>query len=201
VRDVARGYLSLLRDRRALRTYAYVFVNAVLHGGVYTWLGLYFTRRFGLGEAAIGVALLGYGIPGFLFGPVIGRVADRHGRARLIPLGLATGAAAAALLALPVPLVAAAATVALLSLGYDLTQPLLGAIVTQLSPNRGQAMGLNVFTLFIGTGIGALAFQAALTVGFTPGLVLFAVGAGLASVAAVPLFAGEVVRKVPAADP
>ena len=191
VRDVARGYLSLLADRRARRTYGYVFVNAVLHGGVYTWLGLYFTRRFGIGEAAIGLAILGYGIPGFLFGPVIGRLADRHGRARLIPLGLATGAGAAGLLALPVPLVAAAATVALLSLGYDLTQPLLGGIVTELSPNRGQAMGLNVFTLFIGTGAGALAFQASLTIGLTAGLVAFAVGAGLASVAAVRLFAGE----------
>lgn len=201
VRDVVRGYRSLLGDRRARRTYAYVFVNAVLHGGVYTWLGLYFTRRFGLGEAAIGLALLGYGIPGFVFGPVIGRLADRHGRARLIPLGLATGAAAAALLALPVPLLAAAATVALLSLGYDLTQPLLGGIVTQLSANRGQAMGLNVFTLFIGTGAGALAFQAALAVGLTPGLVLFAAGAGAASVAAVRLFASEVVEKVAPADP
>lgn len=107
-----------------------------------------------LSAAAIGVAILGYGIPGFLFGPVIGRLADRHGRSRLIPLGLATAALAAALLALPVSLVIAAATVALLSLGYDLTQPLLGGIVTQLPANRGQAMALNVFTLFIGTGLG-----------------------------------------------
>lgn len=188
---VARGYLALLRDGRARRTYAYVLVNAIVHGGIYTWLGLYFTERFELSAAAIGVALLGYGIPGFLFGPVIGRLADRHGRSRLIPLGLATAALAAVLLAVPVPRVIAAASVALLSLGYDLTQPLLGGIVTQLPANRGQAIALNVFTLFVGTGLGALLFQALLAVTITTALVAFSAVATLAAAAATRLFAGE----------
>ena len=82
---VARGYLGLLSSSRARRTYAYVLVNAIVHSGIYTWLGLYFRRRYGLGEVGIGLALLGYGVPGFLFGPAIGRLVDRHGRARLIP--------------------------------------------------------------------------------------------------------------------
>jgi len=90
------------------------------------------------------LALLGYGVPGFLLGPLIGRLADRHGRAWLIPFGVAVGAAAALTLAFPVPLIAVVAAVAVLSLGYDLTQPLLGGIVTDLPGNRGQAMGFNV---------------------------------------------------------
>jgi len=56
---VARGYGELVADRRGRRTYAYVLVNAVLHSGVYTWLGLYFERRFDLGQVGIGLALLG----------------------------------------------------------------------------------------------------------------------------------------------
>lgn len=188
---MARGYLGLLADARGRRTYAYVLVNAVVHSGIYIWLGLYFTRRFGLGEAGIGVAILGYGVPGFLFGPVIGRMADRRGRARLIPLGLAVGAAAGFALALPIPVVAAAVVVALLSLGYDLTQPLLAGIVTQLSPRRGQAMGLNVFTLFVGFGLGSLLFQLLLDAGFTTALVVLGAGATVAATAALPLFAAE----------
>src|SRR3546814_8559389 len=90
--------------------------------------------------------MLGYGIPGFLLGPVVGRLADQRGRARLIPLGLTVAAIAAGVLALSVPVGLAALAVALLSLGYDLTQPLLAGIVTDLSPKRGQAMALNVFT-------------------------------------------------------
>jgi hypothetical protein len=39
----------------------------------------------------------------------------------------------------------------ILSLGYDMTQPLFGGIITALGGKRaGQAMGLNSFTLFVG---------------------------------------------------
>jgi predicted MFS family arabinose efflux permease len=191
VRQVARGYLQLVADPRAVRTYAYVLFNAVLHSGIYTWLGLYFTRRYGLSETGIGLALLAYGVPGFLFGPVIGRLADRHGRARLIPLGLALGAIACFLLVPHLPVLLPAITVGVLSLGYDLTQPLLAGIVTQLSQNRGQAMGLNVFTLFVGFGLGSLIFQALLLASFNTALVTFGVAASIAAVLALRLFATE----------
>lgn len=79
----------------------------------------------------------------------------------------------------------------MLSLGYDLTQPLLAGIVTDLSTNRGQAMGLNVCVLFTGFGVGSLVFQALLPVGFGAALVLFVATATVASLLAVPDFAGE----------
>ena len=188
---VARNYLRLLADGPARRTYLYVLINAVLHSGVYTWLGLYFERRFGLGETGIGLALLGYGVPGFVLGPAIGRLADRAGRAGLIPIGVAVAGGCALVLAAEVPLGVAAVTVAVLSLGYDLTQPLLAGIVTQLSAQRGQAMGLNVFTLFFGFGLGSLAFQALLRVGIAPALLSFGLGGLAAAVVAVPLFRTE----------
>ena len=191
VRQIARGYLQLVANRRAARTYTYVLFNAVLHSGIYTWLGLYFTRRYGLSEIGIGLALLTYGVPGFLFGPVIGRLADRYGRARLIPLGLAVGALAAFLLVPHLPVLLPAITIGVLSLGYDLTQPLLAGIVTQLSPNRGQAMGLNVFTLFIGFGLGSLVFQALLVTSFTTALVAFGTAASIAAALALRVFATE----------
>ncbi len=73
-RDVVAGYVRLLGLSRARRTYAYVLINAVLQSGVYTWLGVYLARRYHLGDVGIGLALLGYGVPGFLLGPLIGRV-------------------------------------------------------------------------------------------------------------------------------
>ncbi len=188
---VARNYLRLVADGRARRTFVYVLVNAMVHSGIYTWLGLYFQRRFGLGEVGIGLALLGYGVPGFVLGPVIGRLADRHGRARLIPLGVAVAAISALLLAPHLPLAVPAVTVAVLSLGYDLTQPLLAGIVTSLSAQRGQAMGLNMFTLFVGFGLGSLVFQELLHLGFATALVVFGVAGLLAAAVAVPLFRTE----------
>ena len=84
-----------------------------------------------------------------------------------------------------------AALITVLSLGYDLTQPLLGGIVTTLPGNRGQALGLNAFALFLGFGLGSLIFQAVLTRGFTTAFVAFGAVALLAAAVAVPLFRPE----------
>ena len=191
LRQVAGVYRQLVGNPRAARTYVYVLFNAVLHSGIYTWLGLYFSRRYGLSETGIGLALLAYGVPGFLFGPVIGRLADRHGRARLIPLGLAVGGLSAFLLVPHLPVLVAGITVGILSLGYDLTQPLLAGIVSQLSQNRGQAMGVNVFTLFVGFGLGSLIFQSLLLTSLTAALVTFGMAATIAAALALRLFASE----------
>ena len=168
LRGLFAAYKSLLVPGRGLRTYAYVLLNSIFHSGVFTWLGLYFARRFGLGEVGIGLALLGYGVPGFLLGPIIGRVADRWGRRWLVPAGLGIAAIAASILIVDVPLLVAALSVTLLSLGYDMTQPLLAGIVTALGGKQrgGQAMGLNVFMLFTGFGLGSLLFGEALRLGF-----------------------------------
>ncbi|MBH9683547.1 MFS transporter [Burkholderia cepacia] len=172
--DLFRGYLGLLGTSRGRRTYGYVFVNSMFHSGVFTWLGVYLERRYGLGPVGIGLALLGYGVPGFLFGPLIGRAADKWGRARLLPIGLGLSTLGAAALLLDFPLILAPAVAMLLSLGYDTTQPLFAGIVTSLGGKRpGQAMGLNVFSLFVGFGLGSLIFGEALRFGFKAALGMF----------------------------
>jgi predicted MFS family arabinose efflux permease len=193
IHDLFAAYKSLLGPGRGRRTYAYVLLNAIFHSGVFTWLGLHFTQRYGLGEVGIGLALLGYGVPGFLLGPPIGRAADRWGRRWLIPAGLGIAAIAAAALMWDIPLLAAALAVTLLSLGYDMTQPLLGGIVTTLGgPQRGgQAMGLNVFMLFTGFGLGSLLFGAVLSLGFGTALAIFSVVQLGAAVVALRVFRAE----------
>ncbi len=192
LRQVLTGYATLLGSPRGRTTYGYVFVNSVFHAGVFTWLGLYFSERHGLGEVGIGLALLGYGVPGFLLGPVIGRAADRWGRRWLIPAGLVAGAAGAAGLILDLPLLAAAAAVTVLSLGYDMTQPLLAGIVTDLGGKRpGQAMGLNVFMLFTGMGVGSVLFGESLRMGFGPALGVFTVVQFAGAALAIRLFHSE----------
>ncbi|HWG53553.1 MAG TPA: MFS transporter [Gemmatimonadaceae bacterium] len=188
---IIRAYGSLLALPRGRRTYFYVLINAVVQSGVYTWLGVYLRQRFGLGEVGIGLALLGYGIPGLLFGPTIGRLADLHGRYWIIPAGVALTGACALLLAAPLTLLIAQAAIVALSLGYDLTQPLLAGIVTDLPGNRGQATGLMAFTLFTGFGLGSLLFQAVLKWGFVAALIVFGLAALAAAGVAVPLFRAE----------
>ncbi len=189
------GYRSLLDNARGVRTYGFVLLNSLFHSGVYTWLGVFFAQRYHLREVGIGLALLGYGVPGFLLGPLIGRLADRWGRRWLIPLGLVIAAFSVAALISDLPLLAAALAVTLLSLGYDMTQPLLAGIVTQLGGKRtGQAMGLNVFILFTGFGVGSIIFGTAVPLGFGVAFAIFSSIQMLFGLVAVFLFRSERAR-------
>lgn len=191
--DLFRGYMNLLGTPRGQRTYGYVFVNSMFHSGVFTWLGVYLERHYGLGPVGIGLALLGYGVPGFLFGPLIGRAADKWGRARLLPIGLGLSTLGAAVLLLDFPLILAPVVAMVLSLGYDMTQPLFAGIVTSLGAKRpGQAMGLNVFTLFVGFGLGSLIFGEVLRFGFGAALGVFAAVELTAAVCSLRFFRSEI---------
>ena len=195
-REVFTGYRSLLAVGRGLRTYGYVLWNGIFHGGVFAWLGVYLAQRYSLGDVGIGLALLGYGIPGFLLGPTIGRAADRWGRRWLIPAGLAIAAIAVAVLIPKIPLLMAPVAAATLSLGYDMTQPLLAGIVTDLDRKRvGQAMGLNVFALFVGFGLGSLLFGEALRLGYGIALAIFGGVQLLAALIAIPFFRFETAKQ------
>ena len=150
-------------------------------------------QKYDLGPIEIGLAILGYGLPGFFFGSLIGRAADRRGRYPIILTGLATAAIATASLALEIPVLVAALAVTLISLGYDLTQPLFAGIVTELGGKTkgGQAMGLNVFALFTGFGLGSLLFGELLKLGLDQALIIFAVVQAVFTIVAAKLLQTE----------
>jgi predicted MFS family arabinose efflux permease len=187
-----RSYVVLFTSPRSRTTYSCVFVNALFHSGVFSWLGFYFSRRYGLGDRGIGLALLGYGVPGMLLGPTIGHFADRFGRNRLIPAGLLVSALSAAALAPHVPIAMAVVVVTTLSLGLDMSHPPLSGIITSLDANRrGQALGLNAFLLFTGMGSGALLFQLLLTRSLMTALTTFAAVELLLALLAAQFFRHE----------
>ena len=187
------GYRHLLSNPRAIKTYAYVFWNGIFHSAIYTWLGLYFIEHYQLGEIGIGLAILGYGVPGLIFGSLIGRTADKWGRVWLIVAGLAMASIATALMATNLPLMAAAFAVTIISLGYDLTQPLYAGIIAEIGgkDRGGQAIGLNVFALFIGFGLGSWFFGEAMLLSFKAALMIFAALQAAATVAAIYFFRTE----------
>ncbi len=173
LRVVFRNYGALLRTWRGARTYGLIFLNGLFHGGIFSWLGLYLFRRYALTDPGIGKALLGYGLPGMALGPILGRLADRFGRRRIVPAGLLLAALCAFALMSPAPLWLAVIVITLLSVGFDMTHPLMAGIVSALDPpRRGQAMGLNAFAVFTGFGFGSLLFQGLLPFGLS-----FALGA------------------------
>jgi predicted MFS family arabinose efflux permease len=194
IRQVFRGYSEILRTFRGQRTYAYVLWNGIYHSGVYTWLGLYLSQRYEMNALNIGLTILGYGIPGLLFSALIGKAVDRWGRRWLVPAGLLMAALAGLAMILDIPPLGTTIAILVLSLGYDLTQPLFVGIVTDLGDddNLGQTMGLKVFTLFTGFGIGSLIFGELLYLGFGWTLAIFGGIQLIAGLLAIPLFWREV---------
>ncbi len=177
LKSVFTNTKELMQKAQSRSLYTYIFLNGVFHSGVFAWLGYFFKIKFNLGDQGIGLALLGYGIPGMLLGISIGKAADRYGRQRLIPWGLLVGAISVFALAFKLSLLVTAVAVTLLSLGYDMTQPLFAAMVTSLvdQRQRGQAVGLSACMLFIGYGVGAMVFEWFMSWGINTSLIAFAV--------------------------
>ncbi len=194
IRQIFRGYSQILATFRGKRTYIYVLWNGIYHSGVYTWLGLYLSQRYNMDALSIGLNILGYGIPGLLLSSLIGQAVDRWGRRWLVPAGLVMAAVAGIGMIFEIPPIGTTIAVLILSLGYDLTQPLFVGIVTDLGDdnNLGQTMGLKVFTLFTGFGVGSFIFGELLRFGFAPSLAIFGGIQLIAGLIAVPLFWQEV---------
>ena len=191
-RKVLEGYLSLLSDARGAKVYTYILFNGMFHSGIFSWLGLYFEQRYQLGDAGIGLALLSYGIPGMLFGPLLGQIADRIGRKRIIPFGILIAAVAGVAFIPETPLVLTAMLTGILSLGYDMSHPLLAGISTSLNPaRRGLAMGMNAFAVFTGYGLGPLLFELLLKRGFNQALIIFSVAQFVLGALAIPFLRDE----------
>jgi predicted MFS family arabinose efflux permease len=190
--QVIREYLVVLEAPRGGRTLAFIFSNGAFHGGIFSWLSLLLINRYHLHDTGIGLALLGYGVPGIFFGTVIGKWADRYGRSYVVPIGFLWAAIFAFLLILHSPRFVAALIITALSMGFDATHPLMSSITTSLDPkHRGQITGLATFTNFVGMGIGALCFQQLIAFGFTVALAIFASAHTLVGFAALYDFRGE----------
>ena len=191
-RRVLREYIIVLNAPRGGRTMTFIFCNGAFHGGIFAWLGLLLTRRYHLHDAGIGLALAGYGLPGILFGSLIGRWGDRYGRRYVVPVGFLWAAGCAFLLLPHSPRFVAALTITALSVGFDATHPLMSSITTSLDPkHRGQITGFATFANFVGMGAGALLFQHLIAFGFSTALAIFASVQTLLGFAALYGFRGE----------
>ncbi len=190
-KNTITAYKNILILPRGWRTYLFVLFNSMFHSGVFAWTGYFFFKNYHLNEKGIGLALLGYGIPGLLLGPFIGKLADKYGRNKIIPIGICLGAFSAFLLGMNYTLFFSCILIATLSLGFDMTHPLFAAIITTLSRQKGVAIGLFAFVMFIGYGLGSLVFSLIINMGLNESFKLFGVMAIVAAAISVIAFKNE----------
>jgi len=191
VRSMLSEYYNLLKLSRARRTYLFVLLNSMFHGGIFAWTGYFFFKNYHLTERGVGLALLGYGIPGLLLGPFLGKMADKFGRNRIIPIGITVGAISTLLLAMQYPLLVSCFLIATLSFAFDMTHPLFAAIITTLSEHKGIAIGLFAFVMFMGYGLGSLVFSLIINLGINESFKVFGFCAVLGAILSFFAFRNE----------
>jgi predicted MFS family arabinose efflux permease len=136
-----------------------IIVVVALEGGVFwgcfTFVGTDLHQRFGLGFAAVGLAVAAFGLGGFLYvtsAPYLVRLLGERGLVLWGGGGL--GVAFAALAAAPNTVVAFAAIVAC-AIGFYMLHNTLQTHGTQMAPEaRGSAVALFALCLFGGQSIG-----------------------------------------------
>ncbi|QIH37116.1 MFS transporter [Sphingobacterium sp. DR205] len=184
-------YYCILKTQRGRRTYIFVLLNSMFHSGIFAWTGYYFFSNYHLNEKGVGLALLGYGIPGLILGPFLGKMADRYGRNKIIPIGITIGAISVLLLSMHYSLLVSCLLIATLSLAFDMTHPLFAAIITTLSEHKGVAIGLFAFVMFMGYGLGSLIFSLIINLGINESFQIYGLCAAVGAIASFFSFKSE----------
>ena len=147
--------LAVLRRRWALTVVLVVALEGGMFWGAFTFVGADLHDRFGLGLAALGLAVAAFGAGGFayvLVAPQLVRLLGERGLC--IWGGMGLGIAFAAMALAPTAEVEFAA-IALSGVSFYMLHNTLQTHGTQMAPEaRGAAMALFALCLFVGQAIG-----------------------------------------------
>jgi len=130
------------------KIYSFVFLSGVFHSGVFVWISYYFTLQYKLGAYDLGTALFIFGLPGLTVAILLFRMNQDTSGVRILYSGLALTILGLLVMMQHLPLWLAECLLALMSLGFSLSQPLFIGIL------KLPKAGLSAGTLFaIGSGI------------------------------------------------
>nr|WP_294508947.1 MFS transporter [uncultured Rhodopila sp.] len=160
----AVAYLRLLKRPigRWLLLSAF-FDGLCLFGGAFPYTGAFLIDEFGLDPAATGLIVAGFGVGSFAYTRFARRLVRRFGEGNLLLLG-GTGVCVGLMgMALTPSWPVAAAVQILIGLTFYMFHGVLQARATEALPEaRGAAVSAFALALFMGQGVGALAFGAVL---------------------------------------
>jgi len=147
--------LGVLKRRWAVTVILVVALEGGVFWGAFTFVGADLHQRFGLGFAAVGLAVAAFGGGGFLYvtaAPVLVRLLGERG---LVLWGGTGLGAAFAVLALAPHIAVAFAAIVMIGITFYMLHNTLQTHGTQMAPEaRGSALALFALCLFVGQAIG-----------------------------------------------
>lgn len=150
-----RPYLSLLANPAPRLVIIAIFIEGFFFFGAFSYLGAFLREEYNLLYIAIGFMLSGFGLGSLIYSRSVGRLVKRFGENGLIMIGgslvlvcyLVIGLVRSWPLFIPLNI--------LLGLGYYMMHSTFQTRATEMAPgNRGTAVSLFAFSLFLGQGIG-----------------------------------------------
>ncbi len=160
-------------------------------GASLTVLPRYVQGPIGAGDVAVGVVVGAFALAAVVGRPLGGRLADAHGRRRILVLGLLISAGASAMYLLPLGVAGLVAARLVLGLGDGWVFTAGATWIVDLAPEerRGQAIGLFGLAIWGGLTVGPLAGELLLSAFSYEGVWIFC--------AVTPLLGALVAARVP----
>jgi predicted MFS family arabinose efflux permease len=152
---IMRHFAELCRRPWVRTVLVVVSLEGVLFFGAFAYVGNELHVRFGLGFAAVGGALTGYGVGGLIFTVLVRRLLPRLREHGIVRLGGAILAIAFVVLAFAQALWLMVLAIVAIGFGFYLMHNTLQTHGTQMAPEaRGASVSLFASVLFLGQSLG-----------------------------------------------
>lgn len=151
----------MMLSNEGKRNYSFVFLTGIFHSGLFVWLSTFISVYCKLANETTGIALLIFGFPGLLMAANVAIAIQTYGRIKIVLTGLLLVAISVSVLLLQTSFYTAMFAIAILSVGYVMTQPFyIGLIKTVRNKNaKSLAIALGFGLLFTGYGTGPIIFN------------------------------------------
>ena len=148
-------YLSVLFLEDGRSVFAYIFLIAFVYSAIYSWLGVFFARTFGMTQWEISLSLTCVGLGGILGELVGGVLADRVGRALTATGGVVMLFITTACIVYTSSPLVLGGVLFIHGCAWTINHSALSTVLTDFpSQSRAEAVSLNSSLRFISGGIG-----------------------------------------------
>jgi predicted MFS family arabinose efflux permease len=162
--EFVAGYRKVFANPRSVVCFSAVFVEGIVIFGLFPYLAVLLEQRGAGGLREAGFVLAGFGLGGFVYTALVRVMLGRLGLYKLILAGGVVSGAGLSLLSIGTTWPAEMAIFMIVGVGFYMIHNSLQTQATELAPeNRGSAVAMHSFFVFLGQAFGPIVYGIGLT--------------------------------------
>jgi predicted MFS family arabinose efflux permease len=168
------NYLAILKDKRAVSIFTYIFLISIFYHGTQQWLSVYFSTKLNLGQFLISMLITLTSLSGILGEVIGGFLSDIIGRIKIVNSGTILMMISIFLLIFRMPPIILAIIMFFWGLGWTFNHAGISTMVTEL-PKKflNESASLNSSIRFTSGGLGVVIGGWLMQKSFTLGFLVF----------------------------